>query len=68
MKLKELEMIKDKNKKGPSTTPKNGPHPPSKNIQKSGSTLRVKGGNNPKKDPTANLFEDNIRKVKKEGA
>ena len=61
-------MIKDKNKKGPFPAPKNGPQAPNKNIQKSGSTPGVKGGNNPKKDPTANLFEDNIRKVKKEGA
>ena len=68
IKLKEFEMPNDKNKTGSFPIPPKGPQPPPKKIEGSDSTFWVKGGNKPKKDSTANLFEDQIRQEKKEGA
>ena len=60
-------MFKDKNKTGSFPITQKGAQPPNKNIEGSDSASGVKAGNDPKKDPNANLFEDHIRQEKKEG-
>jgi len=61
-------MLNDKNKIGLFPISPKGPQPTPENIEGSDSAFLEKGGNKLKKDPTANLFEDQIRQEKKEGA
>ncbi len=61
-------MLQPKNKSDSHPLRKNGPQTPDKNIKKAGHASGVDPANNAKKEPSANLFEDNIRGQKKEGA
>ncbi len=66
MKLKELEMSKDENKTGSIPAANHETQPADIKIKNPGPSTGVDAGDNPEKNPTPNLFEEHIRKEKKE--